>query len=777
MKFKSLFMAILAVTFAFAACDKPDEPKGDDQTETPGNGDENGGNNGENNGDNNGEDNGGNQEKPEVPKFEFPFYEEYPIEAGNILAEGSEVGVTIEVTKVENMNFVFELRPGPMVQSFKMDVYPLAGLYNTLLNTKNTGGLTAGDPVAVNELIRNMLFVDGSGGYAFSVNDFENAEDFLQIEYDWMNTQYAAASAVAIPDCGFLIAVVSSTDPSISSSNQEELTLCYLHTTSQPLIGDPQCEIQVETGYDAFIVKHHPNSDAAGIYYFGGLADEIDEYIDTFGDTMYRDFVRTLYSSPVTSDNVDGLSYVKEYGLEADHRIKSATTAVAIDANLTPQEGFSRQDFSLKEREEEPELAEPKVTLIPEKIAASYFEFWAEMPKDCGVICWRVYSPEQKAELENATAVTRKREISALLKEGYRANNPNFAWNPDAPAGEKATGGAGKVRDYFFGELIPGSTLYIGYIGRNGEMNPTDLLWSEPVILDERNMTSPDNCQVRNLAIDLKDATRTSFNHLVTYDPETVSMVYTQWIPRMVNISEDRAVEKWVDWREHFKIDENSPWAEWIDLIFNPQGEQGKYYNLHKIMNINMWQNDREGEDGIPGSDGWVFTGMTPGEEYLAFVCAEDFDGNISQIHFDKIVTKEIQVGPNPWVNMSLGMVEDELSVIFTIEKDVEYFKYCLSDNVADLNIPGTNSGHLNNIAESGIPYEKWADAMYEWVSTLGMDTGFETVSLPVKGNGVQFAACLAVGNDGEGKPVYKMNHLIIKDGKAQTLEQIFGKE
>ena len=58
----------------------------------------------------------------ELPKFEMPFYEEFPLEAGNLIAEGSDVGVTIEITKVEDNNFVFELRPGAMVQSFKMDV-------------------------------------------------------------------------------------------------------------------------------------------------------------------------------------------------------------------------------------------------------------------------------------------------------------------------------------------------------------------------------------------------------------------------------------------------------------------------------------------------------------------------------------------------------------------------------------------------------------------------------------------------------------------------------
>ena len=110
----NIFLSALLV-FAFAACEKPqpDDTKQPEQ-ETPGNGE----NNGENNGDN-GDNNGRPVDKPQ--QFEFPYIEEFPLEAGNLIAQGSDVGVTIEVTKVEDMNFVFELRPGAMVQSFKID--------------------------------------------------------------------------------------------------------------------------------------------------------------------------------------------------------------------------------------------------------------------------------------------------------------------------------------------------------------------------------------------------------------------------------------------------------------------------------------------------------------------------------------------------------------------------------------------------------------------------------------------------------------------------------
>ena len=93
--------------------------------------------------------------------------------------------------------------------------------------------------------------------------------------------------------------------------------------------------------------------------------------------------------------------------------------------------------------------------------------------------------------------------------------------------------------------------------------------------------------------------------------------------------------------------------------------------------------------------------------------------------------------------------------------------------------MPGLNQGHFNNIKNSGISYEDWYNGIYEWVAGGfednggGMRTESDT-SQDWSGNEVVIAACIAVGRDDNG-PVYKMYHLICQNGKAQTLEEIFG--
>ena len=420
---KKTFNLLLAglLAFGIVACDKPqpeEDDKKDDETQTPvdpGTGDQGGNQGGDQ----------GNTNKPQ--QFEFPFYEEFPIECGNLLTEGSEVGVTIEVTKVEEQNFVFELRPGPLVQSFKLDVYPMAQLYNNLLNDRTFGNLTTAESWAVNERIREYLFNEsGSGGYAFSINDFDDPDEFLQIEFDWMNTPYAAASAVAVPDCDYLIAVVASTEEDISSVTQEDLTLCFVHTTSKPLVGDPQVEIEVNTGYTAFGVQHYLNADAAGVYFFGYLTSEIDAYIDAFGDTMFRDFMRTRVTSPSVADdpnNPQSLYYSVSYGEEADASIMSTTCAVAVDANLTPQEGYARRDFHLQEIPEDLPEAELSIDVLEDRVAAAYVEFDATLSADCQTLFYNVF-PESYLEEIAAMSDKDKRSLARYIRDfGYGYHN------------------------------------------------------------------------------------------------------------------------------------------------------------------------------------------------------------------------------------------------------------------------------------------------------------------------------------------------------------------
>lgn len=756
------FLLICSLFFGFASCEKPIVEE--EQTEQEGNGEAENEGEGENEGENEGGENeGGNEGEDgnlDMGEFEDPANSRVPIGWTDLKAEGSEVGVTIEVKQLETQNFVFELRPGALVQSFRLDVYPLAHLYNYLLND----GMYDKEQWEIQEQIRSYMYnEEGSGAYTFTINDFESPEDFLQIEFDWMNTAFARASAIVIPDCSYVIAVVGCTDE--GGYDQQDLTLCHVHTPSLPLVGDPSCEIEVNTGYHAFAVNHVLNSDAAGVYYFGGLANEIDAYIDLYGDVMMRDFVRTRLTSPVTPDNEDALYYTYDYGQYADHTIQNATIAVCCDANLTPQKGYSRRDFHLEEVPEDEELADVTIKPVEERIAAAYFEFDATFSENCQTLFYRFYSEREKAKWDEASEKDRMKEAIDLVYNGYGHHNPNFAW--DSENGVPVGSGATERIPQWGMEFAPGETFYVGYTGRNGFGSPSGLEFSEPITLDERNLTSPDECKVKDLKLELSKASRNSFYYDITYDPSTVSMVYCQYYTPTNNPG----------------LDTESSWNEWIDFIFSPSST-GTGSSMYTNILVNTWPTLKGGRD----SGGWA--GMTPGTEYTVFLCAEDFDGNISAMCFDTITTKELQVGPDPTVSMELVPYDDynflgeycDWQVKITLQHDVEYIRYTHFTDATDLAsaIPGLTASGLRDIANSGISYEQWVDGLYTLTlgDSNGEGGGLKTdgdADVTWSGDDVVIVTCVAAGKNDDGTPAYNFFHLICEDGKATTLEEIFG--
>lgn len=682
-----------------------------------------------------------------------PYNEQIPIAWHEGLAEGSEVGVTIEVKNVTNDNFVFELRPGASIQSFKLDVYPLSVLYNNLLND----GMVGKAEWEINEQIRTYLYnAEGSGGYTFSAADFESSpEEFLQMQFDWGNTAYAAASAVPIPDADYIIAVVGCTDTQASSSAQQDLTLCYVHTTSEPLVGDPSCELDVNIGYRKFSVQHIPNNDTKYIYYFGSTADQIDEYIDVCGDRMFRDFIRSLYTAPTDVSDPDALIYNYDFGLAADASLVSCTAAVCCDANMTPAETYIRRDFHLKEIPANADGADLEVKIKEDRVAAAYVEFEATMQANCNTIFYRFYNQTDAEALKSASEIEKKLEAISLLEEGYGCHNPNFSFDEDE---QIPSGSAGTVTLEGFGGLVPGGTYCVGYIGRNAFGSPSALMFSDYFTLDERNLSSSAGCKVKDLKLTLSNPGRTQFRVDVEYDPETVSVVYLQYMTADNNPG----------------LDENSPWSSWVNFIFTPSSSATGSYESSNLL-VNAWQTVPSGHDYL------TFTGMAPDTKYTVFLCAEDFDGNISEMQFASINTNAIQVGPDPTVNMVLVKADtypNDWTVLYQIDHDVAKLKYCYAESAADLAnyIPGLTQSAMNNIAGSGIDYETWRQGIYDWVNELGMETESDT-SQDWKGNDTVIAACLAVGKDNTGAEVYQLFHLICKDGQAQTLEQIFGKE
>ena len=294
-----------------------------------------------------------------------------PIVAYQDKVYASQEGVNIEVTKIENRNFVFTITPGELVQSYRLDVYPLSHLYNSLYERMKSEGKSKLEQRDVDTYIRDMLFgTTGSAGYTF---DPATHSDYAAKEFDWMNTEYAQARIV--PDAEYVIMAVACYDK--DGTEDGEMSLCYVKTTANPLVGDPRVNVNVAVNYTAMDITYEPNSDCKYLYQWCSNEADLMPYINIYGEKLYVDFMRhSVIGDPISADDTDSCHFYIDFGQSASSQVPIMATAIALDANYTPAKVMDYKVFSLLEK---PfcEPAEGTIKPILSRVGASYA--WLEI--------------------------------------------------------------------------------------------------------------------------------------------------------------------------------------------------------------------------------------------------------------------------------------------------------------------------------------------------------------------------------------------------------------
>ena len=92
---------------------------------------------------------------------EYPVpHPEIPMTIFNMDVKSSPDGVSVEVIDVTETNFKFVCRPGENVASYRVDVYPLAILYNYMLEE---GGVGASAQKVEKIIVSHLFNTSGSG--------------------------------------------------------------------------------------------------------------------------------------------------------------------------------------------------------------------------------------------------------------------------------------------------------------------------------------------------------------------------------------------------------------------------------------------------------------------------------------------------------------------------------------------------------------------------------------------------------------------------------------
>lgn len=681
-------------------------------------------------------------DKPDTPTVEPVVGELYnpypnvptPVEAYvNKVMDTTGEGIEIEVSKIERNNFVFNVRPGEYVQSYRLDVFPLCHLYNSLFEEMRLAGKTEASERDIDNWIRSFVFNStGAGAFTFAPSSHP---DYADKEFDWMNTSYVQAPIV--PDAEYVIVAIACFDS--EGMEDGEMSLCYVRTPSKPLVGNPKVEFDVKTTFRAFEVTHIPNADCKYLYFYASDESDLMPYINTYGHKLYSDFMRHTIGEAVAANDTINLSYYMDFGQYASSDAPIMATAIALDANMTPATDFDQVVFTLKPIPDNMQPGEGEIKAVEDKIGAGYFWYEYSMTPNTYVVLWQLFTPEE-AEYYKTQAT--KQELMALAlqinEEGWGLVNRNYSYDEATDTyGEGCTG-----REVFYTSSDKEHVL--GYVARNRAQQLSEIRFTEPIKTKPYIFDTPEACE-SDCKMILTSNSRTEVTIKFEYDFEKHAGVRFQYYSPVLDGSHN--------------ITADSSREEFLDFLGFTMGadEMGG-------VPINNWNGDPMGVDS--------FTMVVdPNTTYKYAAMFEDWNGVVSDVVFGEVSTMAIIPGDNPEAAISARIVplEDGRNAVkftFTANEDTAYMMY-LTGSISEANDPY----YLSSLGSDMFIPEEYEDLWRQQCMDIGLTTQSLSADLDILASEVSVAVCIPFGKDGVRGDLV---HLIWDGKEAKTLKDYY---
>ena len=728
--------------------------------------------------------NEGNQGNTEFPEALDHSDVEIPIVWTPYNVESSGIGVSIEVTSVEDTDFSFVCRPGSSVKSYKLCAYPLSQIYNILLEDQSVMQATPGEAraVAVEEALR--LYLDERdtgntqegatgllGGSDIYYSEEINGDDFSELSFKWSETEYTRAAPI-VPDAEYLLLVLSYFEDK-AAGEQGDLSICYLRTSSQPLVGTPGLQIQIIPYYAGFEARYIRNNEsAAGFYEYIGVKSEVEEYIEMFGRRMYRDYLRTWRQGEAyTFDSVNSSIQVR---ITPEDQVLVA--AVAVDINGTPTADFEQADSRLLEIPENMKYGQTEISI--DRTGSMIVWLTAKMDeytRDANIRIVDASEADKFREGGSATPAEIEALAASLVDEGWRIQNPNFEFNPDT---EEPLGEGAEVQEVQIDmkSYLPGHEYAVVYVTRNyyNMYDQSQVYVSDKFRMKDRNIENPELYN-EELKVELTEPTTIGFTIKFTYDPEKIASYYWQIVSPTENgqanmMSDNKPqIPGFVGPNE--KLDQSQFTHEkWMTYFFEA-------IDLFNNPLCNIWFYNPFDESVIDNADGtitdqWTFSDMVAGTTYEVAYAAEDWNGNVSETKLLEIMTTKMNPGPDPQADILCQPSTDASNPGFTgditIGKDVGRLLVMQVNSEAEL---GFDPMLIIN-GDSRYYYSQYIDMMRDRVIGGGEDgqaggiAYYSDVDLSYSGEGPYFVLCVPVGADRNGEVFGDLIYAIYYEGK-----------
>lgn len=654
-----------------------------------------------------------------------------PINYTPDMVDGAMDGVTIEVTEKTTDNFKFTVRPGANIQSYRLDVYPLTRLYNSLYETMRTAGMNMSKQLSeaqVNDMIRGYIFDDqGAGAYTFSV---DNLDDYARHEFDWMNTPYAQAKVV--PDCEYVIAAVGCFDK--DGFDEGDLTLCYVRTPYHTIIGDPRVEIEALTNYSAMQLEYKPNKDCKYFYQWCSNESDLMPFIEIYGEKLYSDFMRNAVYDATAANDPEGCIFYRDFGLDASSEVPLMATAVALDGNRTPAKEFQKQVFTLKKRPDNAPAAEATITIDEEHIGATTFWLDVEMGKNCSAAVMKVYRKEEADDIMKMSDAEKAALAKTIYMDGWGFSNRNYKYNYQT---DELFGSGYRMSEPWI-NCSSDTEYVIVYTAKNqyGEVAPlkfTEVVRTKPIVKNTPEASKED------VKLELTAQGVQNVTIKFTYSFENTSKIHFQYIE---GLADDMGLP----------TQESGTREEFISLLYEEGDNQGST-NPYGAL-VNHWVAEPSGVDSFTDV-------LYPDTKFTIAYVAEDWDGVLGEVKFASAKTDPLVGGDDPQMTISGGYnQENEPLFTFAMVKDAMkmYTAVCTND---DMDV-------LNNLGSKKVRYKDVVAVFENFIAVNGIER--LATSATEQARDMCVALGMAIGGTPSNPVFGPMEHLIYAEGEFRTL-------